>query len=346
MKKVKIMGSLLTRDRFRESVFHRDNHRCVICDSPGQDAHHIMERRLFNDGGYYLNNGATLCGTCHLRAESTELTCEEIRQAAGITKVVLPESLYKDCRYDKWGNPYLPNGQRLRGDLFYDESVQKIIVGDFTKYVKYPRTYHLPNSHPSKDDRQIKNLDNFIGKEVVITEKMDGENTTMYYDFVHARSVNSDNHPSRSWVKSFHASNVAYQIDEDFRICGENLFARHSIPYHDLASYFLGFSVWDESNLCLSWDDTLAYFEIFDIKSVPVLFQGILEDDNIRRYTKDIEDNPKEHEGYVIRLANEFSYGAFKDSIAKYVRPNHVQTTHHWKREILRKNSLKIPKTA
>ena len=51
----------LTRDQFRNGVFARDGHKCVLCQAPGQDAHHIMERRLFPDGGYYLDNGATVC---------------------------------------------------------------------------------------------------------------------------------------------------------------------------------------------------------------------------------------------------------------------------------------------
>jgi len=45
---------LLTRDQFREAVFARDKGRCVICGAEGKDAHHIMERSLFDDGGYYL----------------------------------------------------------------------------------------------------------------------------------------------------------------------------------------------------------------------------------------------------------------------------------------------------
>lgn len=38
---------LLSRDAFREAVFTRDNHKCVICGKEAQDAHHnhIMERR-------------------------------------------------------------------------------------------------------------------------------------------------------------------------------------------------------------------------------------------------------------------------------------------------------------
>jgi hypothetical protein len=140
---------LLTRDEFREAVFVRDGRRCVICAAPGVDAHHIVERRLFDDGGYYLDNGATLCEACHMRAEMTILSCDEIREAAGITSIVLPPHLYRDERYDKWGNILLPNGSRLRGELFYDGSVQKIltaggVLGLFTDRVRYPRPITCP----------------------------------------------------------------------------------------------------------------------------------------------------------------------------------------------------------
>lgn len=114
---------LLTRDKFREGVFERDGHKCVMCDQPAQDAHHIIERRLFADGGYHLDNGASLCGEHHLEAERTTLSPQELREVIGITKPVLPEHLYRDQEYDKWGNPMLPNGTRLKGDLFNDGSV-------------------------------------------------------------------------------------------------------------------------------------------------------------------------------------------------------------------------------
>jgi len=48
------------RDQFREAVLSRDRHMCVVCGQPARDAHHIMERRLFPDGGYHLDNGASL----------------------------------------------------------------------------------------------------------------------------------------------------------------------------------------------------------------------------------------------------------------------------------------------
>lgn len=62
-------AKLHTRDEFREKVFSRDNSLCVICGKPAKDAHHIIERRLFTDGGYYLDNGASLCETHHILAE-------------------------------------------------------------------------------------------------------------------------------------------------------------------------------------------------------------------------------------------------------------------------------------
>ena len=49
--------------------------------------------------------------------------------------------------------------------------------------VKYPRTYHLPWSEGRTDDDKVLSDDSqFIGKYVVVTEKMDGENTTIYSD--------------------------------------------------------------------------------------------------------------------------------------------------------------------
>lgn len=105
MKKLqKSTDKLLTRDEFREGVFARDNFKCVVCRNPAKDAHHILERRLFDDGGYYLSNGASLCEKHHIEAEQTVLSVEKIREAANITAPALPKDFYPDEKYDKWGN--------------------------------------------------------------------------------------------------------------------------------------------------------------------------------------------------------------------------------------------------
>lgn len=322
--------NLLTRNKFRESVFARDNHKCVICGSEGQDAHHIMERRLFSNGGYYLDNGATLCGSCHLDAESTKLSTDEIRAAASIKKIILPEHLYDDQPYDKWGNPILSNGMRVRGELFFDDSVQKIIkdyLHLFTKYIKYPRTYHLPWSPGINDnDRVIEDTSCFEGQEVVVTEKMDGENTTVYNDYIHARSVESKNHQSRDYVKAI-CANFQHELG-DYRVCGENLYAAHSIQYDSLKSYFYGFSIWDDKNYCLPWDETVSFFDMLGVAMPTVLYIGPFNESKIREFDDIWKGNRKE--GYVVRRRAGFHYSQFKNCVAKFVRPDHIKTVKHW----------------
>lgn len=319
---------LLTRNDFRDGVFNRDDDLCVVCGKDSVDAHHILERRLWPDGGYYLDNGASVCWQCHLDCESTKISPEELRIKIGITKPVLPPHLYDDLEYDKWGNIILSNGRRLKGELFFDESVQKVIQGYlplFNDYVKYPRTYHLPWSHMGKDDRMMAEEDVDEFDEVVIMEKVDGENTSMYTDYIHARSVDSRNHDSRNWVKNFW-SGISADIPKGWRVCGENMYAKHSIKYDNLKSYFYGFSIWNEKNICLDWDATIDWFALLGITPVPILFEGLYCDIDKRVVKLDWS----KHEGYVIRDAGEIPYGQFRHKVGKYVRPNHVQTVKHW----------------
>src|SRR5438132_10064447 len=98
------MGSvLLSRNAFRAGVFARDDRKCVVCERAAVDAHHLIERRLWPDGGYYLDNGVSLCAVHHKMAEETLISPEELRQLAGITRIVLPPHLDRDERWTKWG---------------------------------------------------------------------------------------------------------------------------------------------------------------------------------------------------------------------------------------------------
>lgn len=207
--------------------------------------------------------------------------------------------------------------------------------------VKYPRTFHLPWSRSyTHDDKVLKHVQHFEGKEVVVTEKMDGENTTMYRDYLHARSIDSKDHPSRHWIKMFH-SMLNVSIPEGWRLCGENMFAQHSIHYQELSSYFLLFSIWNERNMCLAWDETEAWAKRHMIETVPVLYQGIWNEEAIKKcYTKQSVFGG-EQEGFVVRLADEFHYDDFIYSAAKFVRKNHVQTDEHWMNKPVIPNTLK-----
>jgi RNA ligase len=342
---------LLSRNEFRIYTFKRDNNRCLHCGNAGElDAHHIIERRLFTKahefGGYFLGNGASLCSTskdkqsvsCHMLAEQTLLTPSYLRQKAGIKKIILPDGYYADQEYTKWLDPVLSDGRRGQGPLYHDESVQKVlregkVLSLYTQYVKYPRTWHLPTSPGrTKDDRIHKDTSLFAGHDVIVTIKMDGENTTINSDgFVHARSLEGDSHRSQTWVRDL-AAKIAWQLDPGYRIVGENLYAKHSIPYTDLQSYFYLFSVWNEQNICLSWEDTELWAHILEVPTVPVIYKGPFEQTAITAAFARYTTQHGEQEGYVVRTATAFPYVAFSDNVAKWVRPDHVQeTVHNWR---------------
>lgn len=207
-----------------------------------------------------------------------------------------------------------------------------------TRY-KYPRTYHMPFSPgATDDDKVLPSLAPWQGQEVVVTLKMDGENTSLYPDGFHARSLDSRHHSSRDWLARFHAG-FAHEIPVGWRICGENLYARHSLSYDELPSYFLGFSAWDEHNLCLSWDDTLVVFDQLGIFPVPMLWRGVFEQRTVEGLCKTLD--PYTQEGLVMRLADEFAYADFSQSVAKWVRSAHVQTDAHWMHSAIVPNRLR-----
>lgn len=72
--------------------------------------------------------------------------------------------------------------------------------------VKFPKIPHLPWSESSaEDDRTLTPEEcdkNFTNQFVVVTEKLDGENVTIYKDYVHARSPEPlSAHPSHAYMK-------------------------------------------------------------------------------------------------------------------------------------------------
>ena len=206
------------------------------------------------------------------------------------------------------------------------------------KHYKYPRTYHLPWSpNLQNDDRLHPNINIFENREVIVTSKMDGENTNMYCDRIHARSLDSGYHISREWIKNLHGQ-IKHEIPNNMRICGENLFAKHSIYYTNLDTYFMVFSIW-EDDYCLSWDDTIEYCNLFKLKTVSVLYRGIWDENLIKSLVVENEE-----EGYVVRIADGFVHDfdkRFFSLVAKYVRKNHIQTEQNWMYQPMIKNQLK-----
>jgi len=72
------------RKKFRDVVFKRDKHKCQLCSSSKDlEAHHITDRNWFENGGYVVENGITLCPGCHIKAENLEVIPEEFYEMIG-----------------------------------------------------------------------------------------------------------------------------------------------------------------------------------------------------------------------------------------------------------------------
>lgn len=219
---------------------------------------------------------------------------------------------------------------------------------------KYQRTAHLPFSKGlQNDDRVHPDISYFEGKRVIVTEKMDGEGTSIYTNHIHARSLDTPYHPSRTVVNKLQGE-IGYLIPDGWRICGENVYAEHSIFYKELESHFYVFSIWNQNNECLSYDETVEWCFLLGLTHAPVLYDGIYDENvlqelvnhprlQIREYVEGIGDPM---EGFVVRIADSFHYEEVDENrlmlnLAKYVRKDHVQTDEHWLEKPVTPNKLK-----
>jgi hypothetical protein len=204
--------------------------------------------------------------------------------------------------------------------------------------VKYPKTWHLPYSrHIDNSDRVLSSTAHFENKRVIVTAKLDGECSGITNKVYHARSLYSRDHVSRHWVKNLHAQ-IKYLIPDGYKIFGENLFAQHSIHYTNLKSYFFAFNILHDDTF-LSWDDFLEWCKKLNLEVVPVLYEGIWNEEKIRSlYTLTYDGN--ELEGYVVRVRDAFLFSDFNKNVAKFVRKNHVSDNKDFWMERIVPNEL------
>lgn len=213
---------------------------------------------------------------------------------------------------------------------------------------KYPRTFHLPWSEGQSDDDKTHTIETvekmFGNKEIVVTEKMDGENFSAYSDGTcHARSLDSGPHPSRSYVKA-KLKEIGCLLPLGWRIMGENLYATHSIEYKELPDYFILFNIADQNNMALSWNEIEEWGELLEVPVVKVLWRGVWNAEDIKKlYPFKSFYGAKIPEGYVVRDAGRFPMDDFTNHVAKFVRKHHVQTDQHWMQKTVVPNIIKKP---
>ena len=216
---------------------------------------------------------------------------------------------------------------------------------------KYPRTYHLPFSPGTTSDDKKLGADwfkDYEGKEVMISEKLDGEATAMNVQDVYARSHGA---PTRKeWARNLWQPDGLYWkirslIGETEMIYGENLYGIHSIEYPGLMNYWHMYAM-NDGERWYSWDEVEDMAKILEVPTVPVLWRGIAESekqitDIIMKYVAEPSVYGPTREGIVMRTVESFPFeengeDAFSHHICKWVRLHHIQTdvfwTKNWKR--------------
>lgn len=202
--------------------------------------------------------------------------------------------------------------------------------------MKFPSIGHWVGSlSVHRDDTYHKNPEFFVGKEVIITEKLDGGNTSLNNGEVFARSNVAPSHAGwMAMVRKYHAWKTAGITDYTFY--GEDIAALHSLPYSvPMDQTYYVFAVLYAQREWLSWDEVKHLSAASDLAVVPELYRGRFE--SVEDITKWFRNNLKvpstygvEREGFVLRLADAFPTGKFFESVCKFVRPKHVQTDQHW----------------
>ena len=203
-------------------------------------------------------------------------------------------------------------------------------------------------------------------KELVLTEKLDGQNNCFNKNGVFARSHTAPTvHP---WDKPMRERwNLIKNDLNDLEIFGENMYGIHSIAYNQLESYFYVFAI-REGDTWLSWEEVKFYAAMLDFPVVPQieiktplieLYQAGGDENKILEkwlslnlgmtWSESVETagllggfNPTTQqvcsEGFVIRDAGPFQTNSGRlpvasnefDSLFKLVRASHVQTDVHW----------------
>jgi hypothetical protein len=156
---------------------------------------------------------------------------------------------------------------------------------------KYPRTRHLEGSRlqPGDHDLEAVPLEVLRRRHVVVEEKLDGANAGISLDDDGRLALQSRGHILvggarerhfdlfKRWAAA-HAGELAPLVTGGRVLYGEWLFAKHTVFYDRLPHYFLEFDILEPGAGFLSTDRRSALLDRSPVRSVPVLWQGVVDD--------------------------------------------------------------------
>eukprot|EP01126_Amoeba_proteus_P035034 TRINITY_DN3521_c0_g1_i3.p1 TRINITY_DN3521_c0_g1~~TRINITY_DN3521_c0_g1_i3.p1 ORF type:complete len:242 (+),score=40.87 TRINITY_DN3521_c0_g1_i3:97-822(+) len=223
---------------------------------------------------------------------------------------------------------------------------------------KFPRTRHIYDAGGtgvSRDDLVMdqKELKRFVTIPTTVEEKVDGANlgisVTSDYQVVfqnRSKIISSASHPQwkglDSWVKNTPGLWDVLQ-SPDLILFGEWCYARHSVPYGNLPSYFIAFDLFIKSaQKFVSRVELERRLDGSGIHIVPKISGPRVHSksellaflDTRSKYRRD--NGPVE--GVYVRIDN----GLWSEERGKIVRPDFIQNIEdHWMKSDLVKNEVR-----
>lgn len=350
------------RSTFREQVFTAADNTCIVpwCTATADDAHHVLERDCWTDGGYTPENGAAVCNKHHQYAEDNHIPPQAFWMWNGTDTPPLPDSI-STTDVNKWGDSFdTPPWKEHRDRIKYQSSRHLLPLYWHDKQtVAQERIEH--------DDTGLDTIEDFVGIPLVVTHKIDGGNCTLVNDVdnpVRARNGKTPTDTMKPLYRDgglYWTQRVNEKLPDRLQVFGEWVYAKHSIHYgcdcekpcedtgpalgdltgiDDDRSYFQVFGVYDTHfDMWLSWPDTQRVADKLGFPTTPVIY---CEDDDdaatfetpsearrtLINYARDVISNGGE--GIVVRSKFPFHYDQFSRRLGKYVRENHVNTDEHW----------------
>ncbi|MBA3541408.1 MAG: RNA ligase family protein [Deltaproteobacteria bacterium] len=156
---------------------------------------------------------------------------------------------------------------------------------------RYPRTHHLEGSRLQPGDHDLAQvpLETLRGTYCVIEEKLDGANAGLSLGTDGRVRLQSRGHVLvggarekhwdlfKRWAGT-HEAALARRLRDGVTLYGEWLYAKHTVFYDELPHYFLEFDIRDATGAFWSTARRAAHLAGSPISSVPILWQGIVDD--------------------------------------------------------------------
>ena len=219
-------------------------------------------------------------------------------------------------------------------------------------FFKFPTTPHLTvlGNGTVRDDKVFtKNeRDAFLDHELIVEEKIDGANVGISFD--NSGDIHVQNRGDfllkpyqGQWKKLdewlFFNQDVFFDVLENqYILFGEWCFARHSVRYESLPSWFLGFDIYDKTNKqFLSCEGRNGVFRRMKISQTPMLGRGRFSLQELKLFFRTSRFSSSNSEGIYLR----YDQGKWLGERAKLVRPEFVQAIEiHWSSKGLIPNKL------